>query len=101
MDGSIGWEFTRGNGKTLIFRADTPEEAKQWVSAVNDCLSGSNHEDLSNESEELSSRFMDLSQESRDFELIERQLVKEFGLRAVRDSNLHEYHMYHSLEHET
>ena len=98
MDGSIGWEFTRGNGKTLIFRADTPEEAKQWVSAVNDCLSGSNHEDLSNESEELSSRFMDLSQESRDFELIERQLVKEFGLRAVRDSNLHEYHMYHLLE---
>ena len=68
----------------MIFRADTPEEAKQWVSAVNDCLSGSNHEDLSNESEELSSRFMDLSQESRDFELIERQLVKEFGLRAVR-----------------
>ena len=54
MDGSIGWEFTRGNGKTLIFRADTPEEAKQWVSAVNDCLSGSNHEDLSNESEEIS-----------------------------------------------
>ena len=82
MDGSIGWEFTKGNGKTLIFRADTPEEAKQWVNAVNDCLSGS--EDSSNESEELSSRFMDLSQESRDFELIERQLVKEFGIHAVR-----------------
>jgi len=84
MDGSIGWEFTRGNGKTLIFRADTPEEAEQWVTAVNDCLSGSDREEMSNQSDELSLRLMELSQESRDFNLIERQLVKEFGLRTVR-----------------
>ena len=64
----------------LDLSSDTPEEAKQWVSAVNDCLSGSNDEEMSNESEELSSRFMTISR-VRDFELIERQLVKEFGLR--------------------
>eukprot|EP00940_MAST-03C_sp_MAST-3C-sp2_P001471 g1471.t1 len=94
-DESIGFELIRGNGKAIVFRAATSQEASEWVSKIKDALAGhvtgggaasgaDRKDDDVGKSKEFTRRLLELAAEFHDFDLIEKQLVKDFGLKTVR-----------------